>query len=197
MKIRHRAAAWAAAALAVAPAARAQDRYHIDPVHSSVGFKVKHMMVSDVRGSFEDFAGTIALDPKNVEKSTVEVTIQAASIFTNNEKRDGHLKSADFFDAEKFPTLTFKSKHVRKSGDGYVLVGDLTIRDVTREVEFPFTLAGPVSAGERSIVGASASLEINRHDYGVSWNKVLDAGGVVVSEKVRIEIEVEAVKSAS
>jgi polyisoprenoid-binding protein YceI len=197
MKIRHLAGAMALAAMAFAPAAHAQDSYTIDPVHSSIGFKVKHMMVSDVKGSFDTYSGTIALDPKNIENSSVEITIESASISTRNEKRDGHLKSPDFFDVEKNPTLTFKSKKVAKKGEGWVAIGDLTIRGVTKEIELPFTLTGPVSVGNASIIGVSASTEINRQDFGVSWNKTLDAGGVVVSDKVRIELEVEAKKQAS
>lgn len=197
MKIRHWAGALALATLAIVPAAHAQDVYTIDPVHSSVGFKVKHMMVSDVRGSFASFSGAVNLDPKSIEASSVEVTIETASISTHNEKRDGHLKSPDFFDAEKFPTITFKSKKITKKGDGWVAVGDLTMRGVTKEIELPFTLSGPVSAGPASIIGVSAAMELNRQDFGISWNKTLDAGGVVVSDKVKIEIELEAKKQSS
>jgi polyisoprenoid-binding protein YceI len=197
MKIQRWAGVASLAALVLAHTAHAQDAYKIDPVHSSIAFKVKHMMVSDVRGTFDMFEGTINLDPKNVENSTVEVTIDATSISTKNEKRDGHLKSADFFDVEKYPTITFKSKKVTKSGDNWVAVGDLTIHGVTKEVSLPFTLSGPMSAGNASMLGVSASAEINRMDFGVSWNKTLDAGGVVVSDKVRIELEVEAKKQTS
>lgn len=197
MKLRNTAGACALAVLASTTAAHAQDSYTIDPVHTSIAFKVKHMMVSDVRGEFERFTGTIVLDPKNIEASSVDVTIETPSISTNNEKRDGHLKSPDFFDAEKYPTITFKSKKVMKKGEQYVAIGDLTMRGVTKEIELPFTLNGPVSAGTASIIGISAAAEINRQDYGVSWNKSLDAGGVVVSDKVRIELEVEAKKQAS
>jgi polyisoprenoid-binding protein YceI len=197
MKIQRWAGVASLAALVLAHTAHAQDAYKIDPVHSSIAFKVKHMMVSDVRGTFDMFEGTINLDPKNVESSTVEVTIDATSISTKNEKRDGHLKSADFFDVEKYPTITFKSKKVTKSGDNWVAVGDLTIHGVTKEVSLPFTLSGPMSAGNASMLGVSAAAEINRMDFGVSWNKTLDAGGVVVSDKVRIELEVEAKKQTS
>ncbi len=197
MTIRRWAGALALAAFAAVPAAHAQDTYTIDPVHSSIAFKVKHMMVSDVKGEFETFSGTIKLDPKNPENSSVEVTIEAASVSTNNEKRDGHLKSADFFDVEKFPALTFKSKKVEKKGDQWVATGDLTMHGVTKEIELPFTLSGPMAIGPGSVLGVSASTELNRQDYGVSWNKSLDAGGVVVSDKVRIELEVEAKKASS
>ena len=197
MKLRNAASAFALAALALATTAYAQDTYTIDPVHTSIAFKVKHMMVSDVKGEFERFTGTIVLDPKNIEASSVDITIETPSISTNNEKRDGHLKSPDFFDAEKHPTITFKSKKVVKKGEQWVAVGDLTMRGVTKEIELPFTLSGPVSAGTASIIGVSAATELNRQDFGVSWNKSLDAGGVVVSDKVRIELEVEAKKQAS
>ena len=197
MKTRRWAGALALAATAVAPVAYAEDVYTIDPVHSSVEYKVKHMMVSDVKGSFETFSGTITFDPANIEKSSVEVTIESASVSTNNERRDGHLKSPDFFDVEKFPTITFKSKKITKKGDGFVALGDLTMHGVTKEIELPFTLTGPVNAGPASIIGVSAATEINRQDFGVSWNKTLDAGGVVVSDKVRIELEVEAKKGSS
>ena len=197
MKLQNAAGAWALAVLASASVAHAQDSYTIDPVHTSIAFKVKHMMVSDVKGQFERFTGTIVLDPKNIEASSVDVTIETPSVSTNNEKRDGHLKSPDFFDVEKYPTITFKSKKVMKKGEQWVAVGDFTMRGVTKEIELPFTVTGPVTAGTASIIGVSAATEINRQDYGVSWNKSLDAGGVVVSDKVRIELEVEAKKQAS
>lgn len=197
MKIHRWAGALALATLALVPAAHAQDAYTIDAVHSSVGFKVKHMMVSDVKGSFAAFSGAINLDPKSIDASSVEVTIETASVSTHNEKRDGHLKSPDFFDAEKFPTITFKSKKITKKGDAWVAVGDLTMRGVTKEIELPFTLSGPVSASNASIIGVSAAMELNRQDFGVSWNKTLDAGGVVVGDKVKIEIELEAKKQSS
>lgn len=196
MKIRRWTGAVALAALAIVSTAYAQDTYTIDPVHSSVAFKVKHMMVSDVKGAFEGFSGSIKLDPKNLENSSVEVTIDATSISTRNQKRDTHLKSADFFDVEKFPTLTFKSKKITKKGEQWVAIGDLTMHGVTKEIELPFTLSGPMSMGEASIMGVSAAAEVNRQDFGVSWNKMLDSGGVVVSDKVRIEIDVEAKKSS-
>jgi polyisoprenoid-binding protein YceI len=185
----------AAALVLLAPAIHAQTQaYNIDPVHTYIGFKARHMMVSDVKGNFERFSGTIHLDPARMEASSVEVSIETASLTTKNEKRDGHLKSPDFFDAAAFPTLTFKSKKVTKQGDQWVAVGDLTMRGVTKEISLPFTLAGPVAAGENSLIGVSAQTKVNRQDFGVSWNKTLDAGGVVVGDMVTIEIEVEARK---
>ncbi len=196
MKIRRWAGALALAALGFVSTARAQDVYTADPAHTSIGFQVKHLMVSNVSGGFKTYTASISLDPKNIENSTVDVTIDATSISTNNEKRDGHLKSPDFFDVEKYPTITFKSKKIVKKGDGWVAVGDLTMRGVTKEIELPFTLTGPVNLGPASVIGVSAATEINRQDFGVSWNKSLDNGGVVVSDKVRIEIEVEAKKAS-
>ncbi len=195
MKIQRWAGALALAAFAFVPTAQAQDVYSADPAHTSISFKVRHLMVSDVRGGFNTYTASITLDPKAIENSSVDVTIDATSISTNNEKRDGHLKSPDFFDVAQFPTITFKSKKVAKKGDGYVATGDLTIRGVTKEIELPFTMTGPVAIGPGSVIGVSAATEINRQDFGVSWNKSLDNGGVVVSDKVRIEIEVEAKKA--
>lgn len=184
----------AAVLLAATGAPAETSAYTIDASHSSVGFKVRHMMVSDVRGSFGALSGTINLDPANIEASSVEVTIDATTITTYNEKRDGHLKSPDFFDVAQYPTITFKSKKVMKKGESWVAVGDLTMRGVTKEIELPFTITGPVAVGQKSLIGVSASTKINRQDFGVSWNKNLDAGGVVVSDMVTVELEVEAAK---
>jgi len=178
--------------IAVSGFAFAADEYKIDPVHSSVRFTVKHMMVSTVPGRFGDFTGTIVYDDKDLSKSSVNVTIKSASISTDNSQRDTHLKSADFLDVEKFPEITFLSKSVAKKGDGFVAHGTLTIRGVAKDVDLPFTLSGPVNAGRGKMVGADASLTINRMDYGVSWSKALDGGGVVVSNDVKIELNVEA-----
>jgi len=167
--------------------------YTIDPAHSSVGFAVKHMVVTNVRGGFDKFEGKILYDAVDVTKSSVEVTIDAASIDTQNEKRDNDVRGDGFLATDQFPTITFKSKSVRKDGDGLVVTGDLTIRGVTKEVEFPFVLAGPVTnPWGTAVIGVEAELEINRQDYGVSWNKTLDNGGVLVSDTVKIELNVEA-----
>ena len=172
----------------------AGDKYQIDATHSSIGFSARHLLISNVKGHFKDFSVVMDFDEKDVTKSSVEVTIKTASISTDNEKRDGHLKSPDFFDAEKYPEITFKSKSVVKTDDGYKMVGDLTIRGVTKEVTMPFTLVGPVEAmGTR--IGLEASLTIKRLDYGVSWSKTLDSGGLVVSNEIKITLEIEAVKA--
>jgi len=178
----------------IASFAFAGDKYELDVVHSSVGFTAKHLVISNTKGQFKDFGGIIILDEKDISKSSVNVTIKTASISTDNERRDNHLKSADFLDVEKHPEITFKSKSVMKTDDGYKMVGDLTIRGVTKEVTIPFTLVGPVKAmGTR--IGLEASLTINRQDYGVSWSKTLDSGGLVVSNEIKITLEIEAIKA--
>ncbi len=178
----------------IASFAFAGDKYQIDVTHSSVGFSARHLLISNVKGHFKDFSGVMDFDENDITKSSIEVTIKTASISTANEKRDGHLKSPDFFDAEKHPEITFKSKSVVKTDDGYKMVGDLTIRGVTKEVTMPFTLVGPVEAmGTR--IGLEASLTIKRLDYGVSWSKTLDSGGLVVSNEIKITLEIEAVKA--
>jgi polyisoprenoid-binding protein YceI len=174
----------------------AADTYKLDLAHSSVAFSVRHMVITNVRGNFKDFEGTVLYDPADVTKSSVEVTIKTASIDTDNSQRDTHLRSPDFFDAEKFPTITFKSKSVEKKGDGYVMKGTLTLRGVSKDVAIPFELLGTVKdprGNER--LGAQGELSINRMDYGVSWSKSLDTGGLVVSEEVKILLDIQAVKS--
>ncbi len=180
------------AAVAACGSAFAADEYKIDPVHSSVRFTVKHMMVSTVPGRFADFSGAIVYDDKDPSKSSVNVTIKSASISTDNAQRDTHLRSADFLDAEKFPEITFQSKSVEKKGDGFVAHGKLTIRGVPKDVDLPFTLTGPLTTPRGKMMGADAGLTVNRQDYGVSWSRALDGGGVVVSNDVKIELNVEA-----
>lgn len=180
--------------LAAAPALAA-DKYTIDRVHTFVGFSARHMMVSVVRGQFTDFSGEILLDEEDLTRSSVNVVIKAASINTNHERRDSDLRGTEFLSVEQFPEITFKSKRIEKSNGGYVAIGDLTIRDVTKEVALPFTLTGPLKdAMKRLRLGVEAGITINRHDYGVSWNKVMETGGLIVGPEVKIELNVEAVK---
>jgi len=182
-------AAAAPAALLAGPTA-----WQIDPVHSSVSFKVRHL-VSQVRGEFTDFTGSIRFDPNDIEHGTVEVTIQTASVNTGNDKRDTHLRSADFLDAEGHPTITFHSTRVRKGRDGALMLdGKLSIRGVERDVSIPFEFHGAMAnpMGGQS-AGFSAELRINRKDYGVSWNRNLEQGGRMLGEEVAISLEVEAV----
>lgn len=170
--------------------------YSIDKAHSSIGFSAKHLMVSKTNGQFTDYDGTINFDPSDLAKSKVEVTVKAASITTNMEKRDAHLKGADFLDVEKFPTLTFATKSIAQSGDGYQLTGDLTIKGVTKEISVPAEISGPVkSPMGGTVIGIHSNFKINRQDYGVSWNKTMDSGGVVVSDDVVVDINIEANKS--
>ncbi|MFQ5709514.1 MAG: YceI family protein [bacterium] len=172
------------------------EKYQIDPVHSNIGFSVKHLVISNVKGNFKEFSGTILLDQKDVSKSSVQVTINTASISTDNDKRDADLKGPGFLDTAKFPEITFQSKKVTKTEDGLLAVGDLTIHGVTREVSIPFTLSGPINdpwGGTR--IGVEASLTINRMDYGLSWSKTLDNGGLVVGNDVKITLEVESIRT--
>jgi polyisoprenoid-binding protein YceI len=189
-------AAFGIGLLALAGASLAADKYEIDRSHSSVGFAVRHMVVTKVRGEFNEWTGTILYDEKDITKSSVEVTIKTASIDTKDAKRDEHLRSPDFFDVEKYPGITFKSKRIEKTDAGVVAVGDLTMRDVTREIKIPFEFAGTIADGYGNIrLGLSAETKLNRQDYGVSWSKKLDAGGLVVGDDVEIVIEVEAIKA--
>lgn len=175
--------------------ALAAETYEVDPAHADVAFTVRHLVISNVRGQFKDFTSTILFDEKDPSKSSFSGTIKTASLDTGNEKRDGHLKSADFFDVEKYPEITFKSSKIEKSGDGYVATGTLTIRGVSKQIRLPFTVAGPIQdpRGNKKI-GIEASTTINRHDYNVSWNEKLDNGGVVVGENVKITLNAEAKK---
>lgn len=173
--------------------ALAADRYEIDTAHTFVTFTIDHLALSKAKGSFKDVSGAITYDPKDISKSAVEVNIKTASINTNNEGRDKHLRSADFFDVEKYPEMTFKSKRVEKRGSDYVAIGDLTIHGMTKEVSMPFKLTGPVKDMSGTMrVGVDANLKINRQDFGITWSKTLDTGGLLVGNEVSIDISLEA-----
>lgn len=184
------------ASIATSGLARASS-WEIDGSHSSAQFSIKHLMVSNVRGEFSKVAGTLNLDDKDITKSSVDVSIDVNTINTREAKRDAHLKSPDFFDAAKFPALTFKSKKVEKAGaDKLKVTGDLTIHGVTKEVvlnvEGPSAeIKDPFGNTRR---GATATTKINRKDFGLNWNKALEAGGVLVGEEVNITIDVELLK---
>jgi polyisoprenoid-binding protein YceI len=193
-------ATWATTALfplilAISSVAITADAYEIDKAHSRVGFAVKHMVISTVRGEFTDYSATVLFDENDVTKSSLEGTIKVASITTGNNRRDNHLRSGDFFDAEKYPEIKFKSEKIMKADDGYVMSGDLTIRDVTKKVEIPFKVSGIIddSWGNRR-VGIEAGLTINRQDYGVSWSRTMDKGVLVADNIVNIELFLEAIK---
>lgn len=170
--------------------------WKIDASHSLVEFSVKHMMIATVKGRFGQIEGEVRLDPENVAAAEFNVTVDMTSIDTRDTQRDVHLRSGDFFDAEKHPTMTFRSKRVQAKGDDeYSLVGDLTIRGVTKETAFDLTFEGQAKdpwGGER--VGLSAKTTINRKDFGLEWNAALETGGVLVGEKVKIEVHLEAVR---
>jgi polyisoprenoid-binding protein YceI len=170
--------------------------YAIDPTHSRIGFVARHAMVTKVRGSFNEFEGSGYFDAANPAASHLSLTIQAASIDTRNADRDGHLKSNDFFDMETYPEITFTSTSVEPKGDDeYTVTGDLTIKGVTKPVSVDFELAGAATDpfGNHRI-GLEGKTAVNRKDFGVNWNAALEAGGVLVSEKVALEFEVSAIK---
>ena len=170
--------------------------YELDIDHSDVGFSVKHMMISNVRGSFRQVMGTLDLNEADVTKSTLNVTINVTSIDTHVQKRDDHLRSPDFFDATKYPNITFKSTKVQKAGKQLKVTGDLTIRDVTKPVTLLVT--GPSKPTKDPFgmtrVAVNATGKLNRKDYGLGWNKALEAGGVMVGDDVAFEINAELVK---
>jgi polyisoprenoid-binding protein YceI len=172
--------------------------WNIDPEHSNIGFKVRHLMVSNVRGSFEKHTGVVYIDDKDITRSKVEVTIDTASINTNVQKRDEHLRSADFFDVAKYPTMTFVSKKVAKAGkDKLSVTGDLTLHGVTRQVVLNVEgLTGESKDPWGNIRrGATATTTISRKDYGLVWNKALETGGVAVGDEVVITLEIEMIKA--
>ncbi len=174
------------------------NNWNIDGTHSGVNFSVRHMVFAKVRGRFGKFGGSLDLDPADLAKSSVDIQIDAASIDTGTPDRDNHLRSPDFFDVAKYPQLTFKSKRVERKGDTeYKVTGDLTIRDTTREVvlDVEFGGTGKDPWGNQRL-GFTASARIDRKDFGLKWNQVLEAGGVLVGEKIDIEIELQAVAKA-
>jgi polyisoprenoid-binding protein YceI len=185
-----------AVALAI-PSAVAQTTWTIDPAHSDAQFQVKHMMISTVRGEFTKMSGKAVFDGTNFAAIQAEAVIEVASINTREPKRDTHLRSADFFDAAKFPTITFKSKRVEKiQGNSWNLVGNLTIRGVTKEITLHVE-ASPIVKGMNgeTRIGAQATGKLNRQDFGVKWNRSLDAGGVVVGDEVQIILDLELIRS--
>jgi polyisoprenoid-binding protein YceI len=178
--------------------ARLTGDYVIDPVHSRIGFSARHAMVTKVRGAFNEFTGSAHIDGADPSRSTAEVTIKTASIDTRNADRDGHLRSNDFLQISEYPEITFRSTSAAQTGENaFDLTGDLTVRGVTQEVTIPFTFEGEATDPTGSIrLGFEGSTTINRKDFGVNWNAALDAGGVLVSEKVVLEFEISAIKQA-
>ncbi|MEP7113384.1 MAG: YceI family protein [Ilumatobacteraceae bacterium] len=169
--------------------------WNVDPSHSTIGFVARHLMVSKVRGHFATFSGTLTIDAEPLQ-SKVEATVDINSITTNDETRDGHLKSADFFNLEKNPTMTLVSTGIEKDGSDYTLHTDLTINGITKPVDFELEfdgVSGDPWGGTRA--GFSAEAEVNRKDWGLEWNVALETGGVLVGEKVKIQLEIEAIKA--
>lgn len=186
-----------AAALLAVPVLAGAATWQIDPAHASVEFRVKHLMVAWVKGSFPDVAGTVDIDEADLSKSKVSVTIASASIDTNHAKRDEHLRSADFLDTANFPTMTFVAdKIVAESGQLRQVTGDLTIRGTTRQVTLTVNELTPAIKDPwgKTRRGVSATTEINRKDFGLTWNKALEAGGVVVGDEVRISLDIELIR---
>ena len=181
--------------VAAGPLAAAE--YQIDAAHSTIGFQVRHMAISKTNGNFDDYAGSFSFEPGKSDSWSCEVVIQAKSINTNNQKRDDHLRSDEFLDVAKFTTLTFKSTGVKMENktEG-IIMGDLTIHGVTKPVKLNLEVLGTVTdpwGNERA--GFSASVKINRKDYGLSYNSVMEAGGLVVGDEVKITLEIEGIKS--
>jgi polyisoprenoid-binding protein YceI len=170
--------------------------WNIDAAHTEVGFEVKHLMISKVRGRFGAVSGSILLDEGNLEGSSVVAEIETGSIDTRQEQRDAHLRSADFFDVERFPVIAFRSTRVEQGNGGFRVVGELTIREVTREVVLAVTDEGRGRdpwGGDRAAF--SATVSIDRRDFGLTWNQALETGGVLVGNEIRISLEVQAVRA--
>ncbi len=172
--------------------------WNLDPAHSTIGFGVRHMVMSTVRGHFNDYSVAAEVDENDIARSSATVTIQAASIDTGDADRDAHLRSADFFDVEKHPEITFQSKRFEpKGGSDYRIVGDLTICGITKEVALDAEVTAPLKDPWGNMkAGLSAEGKINRKDFGLGWNAVLEAGGLVVGDSVKLSIELELAKAA-
>ncbi|MCA9441400.1 MAG: polyisoprenoid-binding protein [Candidatus Omnitrophica bacterium] len=180
--------------LAATPATEAET-FIVDQAHTKVGFKVRHLGISSVEGHFDKFEGTIEADPENLEDLVLSATVEVGSVNTGNEKRDEHLRSADFFDVEKYPTMTFKSAKVEKDGDELEVKGELTLHGVTKEIELELEIGGVITDpwGNKRM-GLSGSAKIDRQEFGLSFNQILETGQLMVGDEVRIQLEIEAVQ---
>jgi polyisoprenoid-binding protein YceI len=168
--------------------------WRIDPVHSGVSFRIRHF-VTKVRGKFTDFRGTITADPDAWQNAVVEVEIRTASITTDNAKRDAHLRSSDFFAADSFPTLVFRSTRIERQGDAAKIYGTLTMRGVTRPVVLTGQFTGLMKSAQGDHVGFEATTTVNRMDYGIAWNRAMEGGGAMLGDDVEVEITVDAVRA--
>jgi polyisoprenoid-binding protein YceI len=171
------------------------DKFTIDQAHSSIEFSVRHLVISNVTGKFKDFSGTLMFDENDITKSSIEVTIKTESLDTENNDRDNHLRSPDFFDAAKYPEITFKSNGVVKSKDGqYMLHGILDMHEVKKEISIPFEFIGKVVGPRgKTRLGFEGSTKIDRQDFGIAWNKVLDNGGLIAGNEIKITLNIEAI----
>jgi polyisoprenoid-binding protein YceI len=171
------------------------EAYTLDASHSHVGFSVRHFGVSNVRGEFKEFSGTLMVDEEDLTGSSIEFRIKTDSIDTDHEQRDEHLRSDDFLASEEFPEIVFKSKKIEKRGDEHVAIGDLTIRDKTHEIELPFEIAGPLKDPLNNMrLGAEGAVTVDRQDYGVNWSRTMDNGGLFVGNDVKISFSIEATR---
>ena len=188
----HRRLLLSALALFVASQTALAAEFNADHPHTNVGFRVTHMVIAKVSGSFNQFEATLHYDADDLSSFSLTATIQTASIDTNNQRRDNHLRSSDFFDAQNHPTITFESTELAMTEDGYVVHGDLTIRGITQAIELLISIAGPISGpGGVVLIGLEGRTTINRHDFNVSWSATMDNGGLVVANDVRLEIDAE------
>jgi polyisoprenoid-binding protein YceI len=171
--------------------------WKIDPAHSSAHFVVRHMMITNVRGGFSGVQGTVVYDPADLSSSSVDVTIDVNSLSTGDANRDTHVKSAEFLDAEKYPTITFKSKSITRDGDGLKVKGDLTVHGVTKEVVL--NVDGPTEEQKdpwgNIRIGASATTKIKRSDFGLTWNAALETGGIMLGDDLKLEVDVSLIKT--
>ena len=173
----------------------ATEVYAIDPVHSSVSFSVKHMMISHVTGHFGQFEGMVVFDPNDLADSAFSATLQVSSIDTHSKERDEHLKKPDFFDGDKYPTITFVSKAISRKNGEYKLLGDLTVKGKTKEISFPVVINGPVKDMKgSSVIGLTGQFTINRQDYGISFNMTLENGVAMVGNDIKVDLNIEAKK---
>lgn len=178
-----------------AGAAYSQTKWKADPVHSNIAFEVDHLAISSVTGNFSEFECNVESKRSTFDGAKIEATVEVASISTKNLTRDKHLKEEDFFNAQKFPTMTFKSESfVQKSDSEYTITGWLTIRDVTKKITFPATYSGMAKLGDKTISAFKASFVINRFDYNLTWNDTIDTGSLVVGEDVSVNLNLELVK---
>ena len=195
MQKRQAVVALMAGALAFAGTVGWAADYQVDPVHSTVAFTIKHLGISEVRGAFTNFTGKISYDPAQPEEYKASGTVEVTSINTGNKMRDDHLRGPDFFDAAKFPEIKFETTGIKKDEGEWVVTGHFTLHGVTKEIKLRGELSGPVQdPWGKTRIGISAATKINRLDYGITWNKTLDKGGVMIGEDVKISLNIEAVQ---